>query len=231
MFIIPCKFNPKIYNILNQTIDSIIKNRPNDNIVIVDSFSEDDSYLLEIEKKPNVIIFDEKNKDYPPGAFAKVALKYQNEKFYCLIHDNTILKTNLSEFIDNNHQFYSFFNGGLNADISTIYGTSSIGIVNYDVISYADQIFKGTKYKSLRFGSGVPFHHFIAKNQLVKSIIDSKVLYNVNVEHKTQDNAWERILGMIFDQEGYSAGNYYIDHNYGPNQDNQYFEKICLNRS
>lgn len=231
MFIIPCKFNEDMFPILEETLDSIEKYRPDDKIVIVDSFSDDDSYLSKIEKRKNVIIFEEKNKDFPPGAFAKVLLKYQEEKFYCLIHDNTSLKSSLENFIDNNHQFYSFFNGGIGNDISTIYGTSSIGIVNYDVISYADKMFEGTKYKSLRFGSCVPYHHCIVKNDLAKSLIDSKILYNISVEHKTQDNAWERIFGMIFEQEGYCAGEYCIDKNYGPTDNNVYFEKKCLNRS
>lgn len=231
MFIIPSKFNEKMFPILEETIESIYKYRPKDKIVVVDSFSDDDSYLLEIEKKSNVVIFDEKNRDYPPGAFAKVVLKNPNEKFYCLMHDNTLLKSNLTNFIDNEHQFYSFFNGGINNDISTIYGTSSIGINNYDVISYAEQMFEGTKYVPMRMGSAVPYHHFIVKNNLAKSLIDSKILYKVKVEHKTQDNAWERIFGMIFEQEGYCAGQHYIDENYGPSDDNELFEKKSFNRN
>ena len=231
MFIIPCKFDEKMFPILEETLESIHKHRPKDKIVIVDSFSDNDSYLLEIEKKPNVVIFNEKNKDYPPGAFAKVLLKYQNEKFYCLMHDNTLLKSDMSNFIDNNNQFYSFFNGGINNDISTIYGTSSIGICNYDVMSYANEMFKDTKYTPLRMGSAVPYHHFIIKNDLAKSLIDSKILHNIKVEHKTQDNAWERIFGMIFEQEGYCAGQYFIDENYGPCDNNKLFEKKSFNRN
>jgi hypothetical protein len=231
MFIIPSKFNEKMFPILEETLEAIYKYRTNDKIVIVDSFSSNDSYLLEIEKKPNVFIFDEKNKDYPPGAFAKVLLKNPDEKFYCLIHDNTLLKSDLANFIDNTHQFYSFFNGGINNDISTIYGTSSIGIDNYDVISYANEMFKDTKYVPMRMGSAVPYHHFVIKNDLAKSLIDSKLLHNVKVEHKTQDNAWERIFGMIFEQEGYCAGQYYIDENYGPSNNSILFEKKSYNRN
>jgi hypothetical protein len=66
---------------------------------------------------------------------------------------------------------------------------------------------------------------------LAKTIINSGVLSNIHVEHKTQDNAWERIFGMIFAQEGYFAGIDYIDHQDHPVKPNNYFDKKFFGRS
>lgn len=68
MFIIPVKFVDGLLPTLEKTIDLINKFHPQEKIIIVDSFSDDDSYLIEVSNKPNVLIFEDKNKDYPPGA-------------------------------------------------------------------------------------------------------------------------------------------------------------------
>jgi uncharacterized protein YfkK (UPF0435 family) len=228
MFIIPVKFVDGLLPTLEKTIDLINKFHPQEKIIIVDSFSDDDSYLIEVSNKPNVLIFEDKNKDYPPGAFAKVLLKYPDEKFYCLMHDNMSLKKSLNDYLYNDVQFYSFYDSRSNYDVTKVWGRSSIGIVNFDIYNYAKEIFEGTKYKPLRSGSLVPYHQFVIKNKLAKILIKSGVLNRVKVDHKTQDNAWERIFAMIFEQENYSPSKYHIAAGiYGTDQNSQnnFFEK------
>lgn len=249
MFIIPCKYvegshHPSMpqYTFMSSTLPTVITNinfhRPDDKIVIVDSFSDDDSYLKEVEKFPNVHIFEEKNKDYPPGAFFKVLNKFRDEKFYTLIHDSTNLKSSLDDYLDNGEQFYSFFKGNLEG-LGVLMGTSRVGHVNYDYTSYTNQMFKDTGYVFQDFGSMVPCHHFVVKNKLANKILDTGIADNVFVEHKTQDNCWQYIFGMLFAQEGYPADKYYIAApDYTKNRvgspeevQNEYFEKIYINRA
>lgn len=233
MFIIPCKFVSGLLPTLEKTLDSINEHHPHEKIIIVDSFSDDDSYLSGVSNKPNVIIFEDKNDDYPPGAFAKVVLKYPDEKFYCLMHDNTSLKKPLNDYLYDDVQFYSFYDSQ-SGDITKLYGTSSIGIVNFDIFNYAKETFEGTKYKPLERGCCVPCQNFIIKDKLTKTLIESGVLNKIKVDNKTQDNAWERIFGMIFEQENYSPSQYHItDGIYGPEQDSQnnFFQKIYGDRT
>ena len=88
MFVVPCKYIEQ--STIRECVDSILKYHPEEKVMIVDSFSEDDSYLKQFKDYERVDIFDQKNSEYPPGALIKV-LKSCDEKSYTLIHDSTVM--------------------------------------------------------------------------------------------------------------------------------------------
>ena len=98
MFIIPSKYVPDV-SPLFKCVESITKFHPTEKIIVVDSYSDDDSYLKDFEKYDNVIVSKYKNKHYECGALYYAYKEFPNEQFYALIQDSIILKTNWGEFI------------------------------------------------------------------------------------------------------------------------------------
>lgn len=99
MFIIPCKYIK--YSPIFDSVESIIRFHPNEKILIIDSYSDDDSYLEIFKKYKNVIISKYKNKHYEFGALSFAYKEFPNENYYALIHDSIILKRDWNKFINN----------------------------------------------------------------------------------------------------------------------------------
>jgi hypothetical protein len=96
MFVISCKYSQK-WNWIINLIPQIRKFHPFEEIVVVDSDSEDKSYF-EIIKIYNVIIEDVKNKGFQIGAYWHTFKKYPNRPFYYFMHDSMIVKANLDNY-------------------------------------------------------------------------------------------------------------------------------------
>lgn len=96
IFAIPCKYsdeNPFIYRCL----DSIRKHY-DDKIVVVDSNSDDKSYLDTIKDNyHNVDILDIQNNNFMTGAIWKVYKEYDSKNYYFL-HDSTEVLNDMSEY-------------------------------------------------------------------------------------------------------------------------------------
>ena len=57
MFVIPCKYSEKS-NIRN-VVSQLVKLHPNEKILIIDSYSNDQSYMDELSQYSNVILAEE----------------------------------------------------------------------------------------------------------------------------------------------------------------------------
>lgn len=99
-FVIACKFNRKMPYIY-ACISSILEHQPDDELIIIDSNSDDKSYIefLRENKFDNIIIHESKNNHYDTGAYWVALNKFKRDK-YVFIHDGLILFENISDFID-----------------------------------------------------------------------------------------------------------------------------------
>ena len=101
MFVIPCKYaqgttidDIKKSYVMN-SVSAIRTHHPDEKILVVDSDSDDVSYLKHLEKIPNVIAVDFKNKNYLDGAIWCAFDNFPDEKWYCLLQDTITIKHNL----------------------------------------------------------------------------------------------------------------------------------------
>ena len=91
-FVVPCKYNQESGFLVFNCVESIRNNHPDADIYVVDSDSDDISYLQELKEDYGIIPLDVKNKNYSTGALWSVfdlsGLKHDK---YFLIHDSSIL--------------------------------------------------------------------------------------------------------------------------------------------
>ena len=222
MFVVPCKYVKESH--IKECVDSIIEYHPTEKVMIVDSFSEDDSYLDQFKDYKQVDIFDQKNNQYPVGALMKV-MSSCNEDTYTLIHDCTLMKQSIQSFIDDEVEARGFW---YFVDRFSWFGHQP------EMSRYIIDVLEKSKYSvpdpSKEF-YGVPFHHCTITNTMSKKILDSGIYENFYLENKSHDNGWERLLGIIFAQEGYpTIDNSIIGLSTKQNYNNEYVNKIFLNR-
>ena len=98
-FIIPCKYNRE-KSLLYRCLKSIRSYHPDDEIVIVDSDSEDKTYFQWAEDKFKVIIEEASNKNYTTGAIWHAYNKYERG-FYYFLHDSVELIGSLKDAENN----------------------------------------------------------------------------------------------------------------------------------
>jgi hypothetical protein len=106
MFVIPCKYN-KEKSQIQECIELIKIHHPEEKIVVVDSFSDDITYIKDISKIPNVVILEKQNKNYIIGALWKAYEAFPDEHHYILIHDSMVINKPLTKFLQDD-QTYSF---------------------------------------------------------------------------------------------------------------------------
>lgn len=224
MFVVPCKYVPN--STIKESVDSILKYHPKEKVMIVDSFSDDDSYLDQFKDYERVDIFDQKNDEYPPGALIKV-MESCDEDSYTLIHDSTLMLSSIQSFIDDEVEARPFW-----------WYVESFPWFGHQpwVIDYILDVLTKSKYKipdMRREFAAVPFHHCTITNSMAKKILDSGISDNFYLRNKWDDHAWQRILGIIFAQEGYPADQHSIIGISTPETDhsnNKYANKMFLNR-
>ena len=95
MFVIPCKFSDK-FNYIIPLVEQIRSFHPTEEIVVVDSKSDDKSYFDQIRKQ-RAIVEDIGNTCYDMGAYWHAYKKYPNEPYYYFMHDSMKVKANLDE--------------------------------------------------------------------------------------------------------------------------------------
>lgn len=225
MFVLPCKYTKE--SPIKQCVDSIIQHHPKEKIMIVDSFSDDDSYLNLFKEYINVEIFDQKNNQYPVGALFKVMRDCPNEDNYVLIHDTLKFNSSIDSYLNDQFQSYGFW----------CFSDRFAHFLHMpEMIEYIIDILKDTKYNIPKVDElfwGVPFHHCIIKNVMSKKILNSGILEKFYLNKKVHDNGWERLLGIIFSQEGFCPKHYNIagDNTTDTRRINEFFEKHYLGRN
>lgn len=187
MFIIPCKFTND--SPIFECIESIISHHPNEKIVVVDSYSEDLSYIDKIKNLNNVSVLEKKNKHYEFGALKLCYEKYPNEKKYCLIHDSIIIKNSLSTFLQDDKSY----------SIMYFYEHVTGDIQNLSI----EHFFKNTNYNFTNkeiygcFGTMA-----IITNKIMKKFEKNKLFENLLPTNKFESQITERILGFCLNEEG-----------------------------
>jgi hypothetical protein len=187
MFIISCKWieNSKLF----QLLETICYFHPEEKIVVVDSDSEDKSYIERIDS--NVIVEDISNKNYLEGALWYCFEKYQEENFFYLIHDSMILNDRI-ELKSPDISYFTNFDFAYNNQ----YGSQ---IMKNFVIS---EIETKTSYNYHEppvavFGSCI----FVSRNFLER--IKTKGFDKILPQNKMEMEAMERLWAIIIHQEGY----------------------------
>jgi len=220
MFIIPCKFdrsNPTVVNL----VKSIREFHPKDEIVVVDSSSDDKSYFNDLSKY-DVIIEDIDNLQFPIGAYWYVFEKYKRDFYFCL-HDSMIVKDNLNSFKDKNITVLGNFERELDPYMDTT-------LKLYNKISL-----KNNKPYDIN-GLGVWGPIFFIKRKYIDLMVE--LGYDkIKPLTKIENCCFERIYGLFFEDMGLNLkdnclfGHVLSDIDSKNNSDWQYpIEKFYLHR-
>jgi hypothetical protein len=187
MFIIPCKYVEGKSQV-KTCIDSIHKHHPEEKIVVVDSFSDDESYIEEVSKIPNVSVLGEKNNNYIVGALWKTYESFPDEHHYVLIHDSMIINKPLTKFLedDQTYSFLYFIQEPQARDqpvIERFVGPNYIHTPGWPMVGV--------------FGTAC-----ILKNDLMKKFIKNNLHQTFLPINKDECMVSERAIGVLFSLEG-----------------------------
>lgn len=187
MFIVPCKYN-KDQSLVKKCIESISLYHPEEKIVVVDSFSEDMSYIKDISKISNVTVLEKQNKNYIIGALWKAYEVFPNEHHYILIHDSIFVNKPLTKFLEDN-QSYSF-----------MYFIQEPQIQDQPVIDK----FVGPNYAHTPGYPmvGIAGTACIIKNNLIARFINNNLHQTFLPINKFECTVSERAIGVLFNLEG-----------------------------
>jgi hypothetical protein len=221
MFVIPCKFNEQ--SPLYECLTSINTYHPDEKIIIVDSNSEDLSYIEKIKNYENVTIANKKNANYEAGALWIAHEQFPNEKCYALIHDSIILKESISSFLQNEESYvFMYFNEHMLDPLD---------------VEYVEKIISKTKYNyNERNIFGALGNMCIFKSKILHNFIEKDLHLALLPENKHQSQMGERIIGLCLMQEGIDLTKNNIEGNFlqkvGETRGNQlrYFWKIFNER-
>lgn len=184
MFVISCKYSQK-NNFIFNLVKDIRRFHETEEIVVVDSSSEDKSYFDEI-RKMNVIIEDIENKNYDTGAYWYAFKKYSDRSFFYFLHDSIKIKANLDYLKEKDLTILCYFDRNLEA-----------------FKSLKNKVNTLTEYKYVDEGKGVFGPIFFCKNSIMKKLY-SKKLDVILPTNKHEAACMEAIFGNAFEQEGYN---------------------------
>lgn len=221
MFIIPCKYSEG--STIIECINSILTFHPNELIVVVDSYSDSDSYFNDIPKLPNVKILDQRNSNYEVGALWKAYEVYPNESVYILIQDTIIIKHSLLEFINNDKSYtFLYFNEPyLPILVARFFENTDYNFIN-----------KPIETIQCCFGTNC-----IIKRDIMKKFISKKLHTSFLPTNKLESQYSERMMGLCMKEEGINLYENNLDGDCLSNWNrfyedgHKYIKKIFLNRN
>lgn len=221
MFIIPCKYT-KEQSLVKKCIESISLQHPEEKIVVVDSFSDDMSYVEDISKIPKVTVLEKQNKNYVIGALWKAYEAFPNEHHYVLIHDSMFINKPLTKFLEDD-QSYSF-----------MYFIQDAHVQNQPVIDR----FVGSNYAHTPGNPmiGIFGTACIIKYNLMKRFIDNNLHQTFLPTNKDECMVSERAIGVLFNLEGIDPIQNSVEHRnvldypYAEIHDCEYITKIIKRR-
>jgi len=166
-------------------VDGIRKFHKDEKIVVVDSDSNDKSYLDVLKNKYDVIIEDIANKNWMVGAYWYAYKKYPNEEFYYFMHDSMIVKDNLDY---------------MKKEDLTIIMSFSRNIGDYN--RWGKRITRDTIYEYKIDGRGCYGPMFFCKNKVMKKMLDEGI-DKILPENKADTWYSERAYGFFLEEQGY----------------------------
>jgi len=208
MFVIPCKFTQHHSSLeesyVARSIASIRVFHPNEKILIVDSDSEDTTYLKRLGEISNVIADPAENRNYIDGALWYAYNKYPNEEWYCLLQDTITLKHSFDEFINGESLFYSLM-------------WFSEVMTGPRELEYLDEMYEKhlKNYRSKRNSTVVGCWGpcFVAKKEILDRLKNNN-LDKCVPNDKFGSNVTERLWGMCLEAEGIDIKKNTIDGNF-----------------
>jgi len=184
MFVIACKFNHR-FPFIFELIDGIRVFHPDEKIVVVDSDSDDKSYLGILREKHGVITEDIANKNWMIGAYWYVYKKCPDEDFYYFMHDSMKVKANLDYLREKD---------------LTLLMTFERGIGGYN--GWSEAINNETDYDYTENGHGCYGPIFFCKNKVMKKMLDMGADKFMPVT-KQDSHYGERAYGVFLEAQGY----------------------------
>lgn len=225
MFIIPCKYTPesKIVQVVNQ----INKFHTDERILIIDSCSEDQSYMDVISKSHKNVIFAEENKHYVDSATWFAYLTFPEEKHYFVLQDSMEVHKNLDVF--KNFEFTSFMWFPVTKEMLS----RGRGWHNPFQKNWAKYMMESnTSFTFMEEFIGLFGITFISNREVLTKLYD-KGLHKILPSDKTEMCAMERIWGMCLSQIGVDVklSSIYGKSGVGPTFESEYITKYIFNRS
>ena len=228
MFVIPCKFRADVKGVSDpgvaihnaaqsssgdhsitdsmvfKCVESIRAFHPDEKILVVDSDSDNLTYLEHLEKIPNVIAANAKNKNYLDGAIWYAVDKYPDEEWYCLLQDSITIKHSFGEFINGDESFYCLM----------WFHENMTGPKELDYINTAFEKHL-TDYHSVRSSSiiGCWGPCFVAKKEILLRLKKNNLDKCAPVD-KYGSNVAERLWGICLRGEGVDLTKNTIDGNF-----------------
>lgn len=183
MFVIPCKYC-KENDYITTLVDDIRKYHSDEEILIVDSASEDKSYFKTLEKY-NVIIADVNNKNWMIGAFWYAYHNY-NREFYYFLHDTMRVKANLDY---------------LKYKPLTILATFDINAGPFN--GWKDRVINETGYKRYTIRNRGVYGPIFFCNRFIMDNLKKNGVDKLMPTNKMETWYLERAYGAIFENEGF----------------------------
>jgi hypothetical protein len=184
MFVIPCKYSSRDSYVIT-LVDDIRKHHPDEEIVVVDSDSEDRSYYADLDKY-GVLVEDAHNKHWMVGAYWYAFKKYPDRDFYYFMHDSMRVKANLDHL--------------KNRDLTIMCYFRRTGFKSFNM--WGDRIDAETDYKYDRNGLGCQGPMFFCKRGLMEKL-RAKGADKLLPRNKQETGYLEGAYGFFFEAEGY----------------------------
>jgi hypothetical protein len=99
IFTIPCKFDPA-RPVVFDCVRSIREFYPDVKVVVVDSASDDKSYLAKLRDEFGCVTLDVDNRHYAVNGYFLAYQEFPDEDFYACIHDSLMIRGNLDGLLE-----------------------------------------------------------------------------------------------------------------------------------
>ena len=199
MFVIPCKYRNDSF--IFDCVRSIRQFHPNEDVVVVDSSSDDISYLEMLRSDFGVVALDSHNRNYEFGALRTAYNFNPNDERYVLVHDSTILKDSIDPFLNLNACALMYFPESVPLGCREhrfISGVLEKTQYNFDDLSYLGV-----------FGSMAVYSREIMKTFELKGLFRE-----FSPIDKFESQMSERIVGICLKQEGINLADQSIEGNF-----------------
>ena len=189
MIVFPCKYTPE-HPVIQTAVASARKYMPHERVLVVDSDSDDKSYIREVTAM-DAEVADIANHNYETGAWWYAYNNYPHEWFFYLVQDSC-------EFLHSMHWAKDY-------EVSALMTVPSWSLAGPQHYEWALENIKKSDYELCwdRFVCMFGSMMFIHRSLLDK--IRAKNFYKVLPTDKVGSCAMERLWGIALSHEGYST--------------------------